>query len=216
MYAFLSSSLFLYTLLYTCSWHNSQEWKKNETSGSMEIPFFGNNTKKPGIKRVCFFSSGGEIKKSLTPLHVQNGQSCWFDLAGELKEAGDMVSINLCVLEVQTLLRLSLFLHCCHVGAELKKDGKAVEVAFFFSLPVSNCSGGKLNLEAFTIQVLVRGLDVLDYSKLITGRVVAARPKFRNAFTSEIWDLVLPSYMLQWDCSLSLRVTSCFLSRVQS
>lgn len=70
----------------------------------------------------------------------------------------------------------------CRVEKKLAKPLKLL----FFSLPVSNCSGGKLNLEAFTIQVLVRGLDVLDYFKLITGRVVAVRPKFRKAFTSEI------------------------------
>lgn len=63
------------------------------------------------------------------------------------------------------LLMLPLCLGSSHVDAQksTKKEERKK------SKSVSNCNRGKLHQEAFTIQVSVRGLDGLDYFKLITG-----------------------------------------------
>lgn len=109
-----------------------------------------------------------------------------------------MLSIHLCVWGIRLLrLILSVFLRCCQAGAQWQKKKLAKQVKSF-SLLVSNCSRVKLCHNAFTIQVMVRGLDVLDYFKLITGWTMTARTKFRKALTSEIWDFF---YFLHIDYS---------------
>lgn len=140
---------------------------------------------------------------------------CWFNLTllRECKKyylsSSAVLSANLWLQKYVTSIDAVIVFALLSCGCKVTKSWQSKWNVF--SQPVSNCIWSKLRQVAFTIQVLVRGLEELDYFKLITGEgwLLDLNLGKLSQVRSEILYFFL--YGLQSGCSLSLRVTSCFL-----